>query len=61
MAYLGTKFKVAMSNGLGGDAFTRNMTDGRTDGQTDGRGTDFDTKLIYPFFLKKIAGIKKQV
>ena len=38
-----------LSNGLGGDTFTRNMTDGRQ--------TDFDTKLIYPFFLKKKAGI----
>ena len=25
--------------------------------QTDGRRTDFDTKLIYPFFLKKKAEI----
>ena len=32
-------------------------TDGETDGRTDGRRTDFDTKLIYPFFLKKKAGI----
>ena len=31
------------------------MTDGRTHrGTTE---TDFDTKLIYPFFLKKKAGI----
>ena len=37
-----------MSHGLGGDAFTRNVTDGRT---------DFGTKLIYLFFLKKKAGI----
>ena len=55
-----TKFEVATSNGLGGDTFTRNVTDGRTHGQTDrrtdGRRTDFDTKLIYPFFLKKKAG-----
>ena len=62
MTYSTTKFKVATSNGLGGDTFTRNVTDGRTDGrtdgQTDGRRTDFDTKLIYPFFLKKKAGIK---
>ena len=63
--YSPTKFEVATSNGLGGDTFTRNVTDGRThgrtdgrtDGQTDGRRTDFDTKLIYPFFLKKKAGI----
>ena len=68
-------YLVATSNGLGGDTFTRNVTDGRThgrtDGQTDGRTdgrtdrrtdgrrTDFDTKLIYPFFLKKKAGITK--
>ena len=62
MTYLATKFEVAMSNRLGGDTFTRNVTDGRThgqtDGQTDGRRTDFDTKLIYPLFLKKKAGIK---
>ena len=69
MSYSPTKFGVATSNGLGGDTFTRNVTDGRThgrtdgrtdrrtDGQTDGRRTDFDTKLIYPFFLKKKAGI----
>ena len=58
MTYLGTKFKVAMFNGLGGDTFTRNVTDGRTDGRTDVRRTDFGTKLIYPFFLKINAGIK---
>ena len=34
VTYLGTKFKVAMSNGLGGAAFTRNVTDGRTYGPT---------------------------
>ena len=65
MTYSPTKFEVATSNGLGGDTFTRNVTDGRTHGRTDGRTdrrtdgrrTDFDTKLIYPFFLKKKAGI----
>ena len=36
-------------------------TDGQTDGRTDGRRTDFDTKLIYPFFLKKKAGITNQL
>ena len=64
MTYSTTKFKVATSNGLGGDTFTKNVTDGRTDGrtdgQTDGRRTDFDTKLIYPFFLKKKAGITRE-
>ena len=53
MTYSTTKFEVATSNSLGGDTFTRNMTDG----QTDGRWSDFDTKLIYPFFLKKKMGI----
>ena len=60
MTYSPTKFEVATPNGSGGDTFTRNVTDGpfaRTDGQTDGRRTDFDTKLIYPFFLKKKVGI----
>ena len=61
VTYSPTKFEVATSNGLGGDTFTRNVTDGRTHGwtdrRTDGRRTDFDTKLIYPFFLKKKAGI----
>ena len=61
VTYSLSKFEVAMSKGLGGDAFTRNVTDGRTDGrtdvQTDGRWTDFGSKLIFPFFLKKKAGI----
>ena len=35
VTYAATKFEVATSNGLGGDTFTRNMTDARTDnGQT---------------------------
>ena len=37
VAYLGTNFEVATSNGLGGDTFTRNVTDGRTHAQTDAR------------------------
>ena len=32
VTYLDTKFKLALSNGLGGDTFTRNVADGRTDG-----------------------------
>ena len=34
--YAPTKFEVAMSNGLGEDTITRNVTDGRTDARTDG-------------------------
>ena len=30
VTYSATKFEVAMSNGLGGDTFTRNVTDGCT-------------------------------
>ena len=54
--YAPTKFQVAMSNGLGEDTITRNVTDGQTDRRTDGqtdRRTDFGTKLIYPIFLTK--------
>ena len=51
MTYLGTKFEVATSNDLGGDTFTRNVTDGRT---------DFGTKLIFPFFLKKKSRYKNR-
>ena len=35
VTYSPTKFEVATSNSLGGDTFTRNVTDGRTDGRTD--------------------------
>ena len=34
VTYSATKFEVATSNGLGGDTFTRNMTDAQTDGLT---------------------------
>ena len=57
MTYLGTKFEVAMSNGLGGDTFTRNVTEGGTYAQTDGRTTD---RLWYeiniPYFSKEKSG-----
>ena len=33
--YATAKFAIAMSNGLGGDAFTRNLTNGRTHARTD--------------------------
>ena len=48
MTYSGTKFEVAMSKGLGGDTFIRNVTDGQLN--------DFGMKLIYPFFLEKKSG-----
>ena len=67
MIYAPTKFQVAMSNGLGEDTITRNVTDGwtdrqthgQTDGQTDGQTTD---RLWYeiniPYFSYEKAGIK---
>ena len=45
----GYKVEVATSNGLGGDTFTRNVTDGRRN--------DFDTNLVYPFSKEKKTGI----
>ena len=55
MIYAPAKFAVATFNGLGGDAFTRNVTQG----QIDGRRTDFGTKLIYPFLKTKTAIINR--
>ena len=43
VTYSTTKFEVATSNGLGGDTFTRNVTEGHTHGQTD--TTDYGTAL----------------
>ena len=61
MTYLGSKFEVATSNGLGGDTFTKDVTDGRTYAHTDGQRTT--DRLWYginiPFFLKKKAGVIK--
>ena len=52
MTFSPTKFEVAISCGLGGDAFTRNVTDGRR--------TDFGTKLRYPFFSKEKSGYNEK-
>ena len=43
--YAPAKFEVAMSNGLGGDAITINMTDSQAH-------TDDGPKLMATFFLK---------
>ena len=37
VTYAATKFEVATSKGLGGDTFSRNVTDGRTDERTTDR------------------------
>ena len=49
VTYSATKFEVTTPNGLEGDTFTKKVPDART----DGRWTDFQTKLIIQFFLKK--------
>ena len=46
VTYSALKFEVATSNSLGGNTFTRNVTNR----QTDERRTDFGTILMYPFF-----------
>ena len=48
MTYPGKKFKVATSNGLGGDTFTRKVRDGHTDGLW--------YKINIPFFSKEKSG-----
>ena len=59
MTYIPAKFEVATPNGLGGDAFTKNMTDEHmhtwTDGWTDRLWYEINITM-YPFFLKKKAG-----
>ena len=49
VTYLGTKFEAAMSKGLGGDTFTRNVTDIQTDGPTLVRN-------YYTLFSKEKSG-----
>ena len=53
VTYLGTKFKVDMSNGLGGDAFTRNVTDRQMDRQTTDR---LWYEINIAFFSKEKSG-----
>ena len=53
-AYAATKFEDATSNDLGGDAFTRNMTDNNNYARTTDR---LWYKITIAFFLKKKAGI----
>ena len=57
VTYSTIKFEAATTNSLGGDTFTRKVTDGRMDRPR----SNFDMKLIYPFFLKKKAGIKMMI
>ena len=52
MTYSATKFEVAASNGLGGDTFTSNVTDGWTEVQTDRQRDDGPT-LVQNFLQKK--------
>ena len=64
MTYAYTKLEVAMSNGLGEDTITRNVTDGQTDRQTHGRMDGQTTDRLWyeikiPYFSKEKAGIIK--
>ena len=59
VTYLGIKFEVARSNSLGGDTFTRNVTDARTDGRTTDR-LWYEINIAF-FFLKKKAGITNEL
>ena len=54
--YAPTKFEVAMSNGLGEDTITRNVTDRRTDGRTTDR---LWYEINIPYFSFEKAGIIK--
>ena len=54
--YAPTKFEVAMSNGLGEDTITRNVTDGQTDGRTTDR---LWYEINIPYFSYEKAGIIK--
>ena len=50
VSYLGTKFEVATSNGLG-DTVTRNMMDTRTDVHTDGQTDQLWYEINIPLFF----------
>ena len=56
VTYLGIKFEVARSNSLGGDTFTRNVTDARTDGRTTDR---LWYEINIAFFSKEKSGYNK--
>ena len=56
MTYSSTKFEVATSNGLGGDTFTRNVTDGRIHARTDSRAGGLTLTRNYTLFSKENAG-----
>ena len=53
VTYLDTQFKVARSNDLGGDTFTRNVTDERTHRRTTDR---LWYEINIPFFLTEKSG-----
>ena len=53
--YPSTKFEVALSNGLGEDTITRNVTDGQTHGRTTDR-LWYEINISY--FSNEKAGIK---
>ena len=58
VTYAATKFRVARSNSLGGDTFTRNVTDTQPDRQTTDR---LGYKIKLPFFSKEKSGYNKDL
>ena len=54
LTYSATKFEATTSNSLGGDTFTKKVTNEHTEGQTTDQ---LWNKIYIPFFLKKKAGI----
>ena len=56
VTYLGTKFESATSNGLGGDSFTRNVTDGHTYAHTDEQTDQLWYEINIPLFSKEKSG-----
>ena len=56
LTYSATKFGVATSNRLGGDTFTRSVTDAQTHGRTDGLWYEINI----PFFPKEKSGYNKR-
>ena len=58
MTYSATKFEVATSNGLGGDTFTRNVTDAHPHGRTTDR---LWYEINIPFFSKEKSGYNYKI
>ena len=54
VTYSATQFEVATFDGLGGDTFTRNVTDGQTDGRTLVQMKKAGITIVYEEMLFKV-------